>query len=121
MGVKKTILKEGDNKSYPQKHDTLKMHYVGTLLEGKKTKFDSSRDKNKPFQFVIGTGQVIKGWDEGVIKMSIGELAILEITSDYGYGKKGAGGVIPPNAGLKFEVELLSINGVGKGGGCVIL
>eukprot|EP01051_Picozoa_sp_SAG22_P011979 SAG22_NODE_1203_length_5178_cov_1.734200_6_plen_104_part_00 len=66
--------------------------------------------KNRPFQFTIGVGQVIKGWDEGVMKMSVGEKAKLEMTPDFGYGERGAGGVIPPNASLVFEVELLKIN-----------
>jgi len=82
----------------------------GTLaLNGKK--FDASRDRGRPFQFTIGIGQVIQGWDEGVMQMSLGEKAMLRITSDYGYGERGAGGVIPPNADLNFEVELLGING----------
>ena len=79
------------------------MHYVGTLAANG-AKFDSSRDKGRPFQFVIGIGSVIKGWDEGVMKMSLGEKAILRISSDFGYGEHGAGGVIPPNADLIFEV-----------------
>lgn len=78
------------------------MHYTGTLTNGKK--FDSSVDRGRPFEFTIGVGQVIKGWDEGVMKMSVGEKAKLEITPDYGYGARGAGGVIPPNADLIFEV-----------------
>jgi FK506-binding protein 1 len=66
--------------------------------------------RNRPFTFTIGVGQVIQGWDEGVMQMSLGEKAKLHITSDYGYGARGAGGVIPPNADLVFEVELLQIN-----------
>jgi FK506-binding protein 1 len=84
------------------------MHYIGTLASDG-TKFDASRDRGRPFKFVIGTGRVIKGWDEGVMKMSLGEKAVLRITSDYGYGAAGAAGVIPPNADLVFEVDLLSI------------
>lgn len=85
------------------------MHYVGTLASNGK-KFDASRDRGRPFSFNIGTGRVIRGWDEGVMQISLGEIAVLHITSDYGYGSAGAGGVIPPNADLDFEVELLAIN-----------
>lgn len=85
----------------------------GTLASNG-NKFDASRDRGRPFQFKIGVGQVIKGWDEGVAQMSLGEKAMLRITSDYGYGARGAGGVIPPNADLNFEVELLAINGKSK-------
>ena len=84
------------------------MHYKGTLASNSK-KFDSSYDRDKPFQFTIGRGDVIKGWDEGVLQMSLGEKAILHISSDFGYGERGAGGVIPPNADLDFQVELLRI------------
>mmetsp|Transcript_576 Transcript_576/g.1369 ORF Transcript_576/g.1369 Transcript_576/m.1369 type:complete len:84 (-) Transcript_576:120-371(-) len=72
--------------------------------------FDSSHRKGRPFTFTIGIGQVIRGWDEGVAQMSLGEKATLFITPDYGYGARGAGNVIPPNADLQFEVELLQIN-----------
>mmetsp|Transcript_58029 Transcript_58029/g.180288 ORF Transcript_58029/g.180288 Transcript_58029/m.180288 type:complete len:86 (+) Transcript_58029:1-258(+) len=85
------------------------MHYTGTLSSNGK-KFDSSVDRGQPFKTRIGVGQVIQGWDEGVPQMSLGEKAILRMTSDYGYGSAGAGGVIPPNADLTFEVELLKIN-----------
>lgn len=74
------------------------------------TKFDSSYTRRRPFTFKIGIGQVIRGWDEGVAQMSLGEKAILKITPDYGYGANGAGGVIPPHANLTFEVELLEIS-----------
>lgn len=97
-----------DGQTFPKVGDALVMHYVGTLAADG-SKFDSSRDKGRPFQFVIGIGQVIKGWDEGVMKMSLGEKAVLRISSDYGYGAQGAGGVIPPNADLIFEVRLLSL------------
>mmetsp|Transcript_24402 Transcript_24402/g.40454 ORF Transcript_24402/g.40454 Transcript_24402/m.40454 type:complete len:152 (-) Transcript_24402:116-571(-) len=101
-------LTPGDGTTYPKSGDKLTMHYHGTLTSNG-TKFDASRDRGRPFKFTIGVGQVIKGWDEGVIQMSLGEKAILRITSDYGYGPRGAGGVIPPNADLTFEVELLEI------------
>merc|ERR1711935_85110 len=109
MGVTKDITDEGDGKTFPAKGDKLKMHYTGTLADGGK-QFDSSLDRGDLFEFTIGVGQVIKGWDEGVIQMSLGEKATLNITADYGYGARGAGGVIPPNADLVFTVELLKIN-----------
>jgi FKBP-type peptidyl-prolyl cis-trans isomerase len=84
-------------------------HYTGSLVSDG-TVFDSSHKRGRPFQFSIGKGQVIKGWDEGVIQMSLGEQAVLEMTPDFGYGAQGAGGVIPPNAALKFDVQLLGIN-----------
>ena len=104
------------------------MHYTGTLASNG-SKFDSSVDKGRPFEFVIGIGQVIAGWDEGVMKMSLGERAVLNIPAAKGYGARGAGGVIPPNANLVFEVELLAINDAcapnftkGSGGGwCTVL
>ena len=108
MGVTKTIIKPGNSTVKPKKGDKLSMHYTGTLTNGQK--FDSSIDRGQPFSFTIGVGQVIRGWDEGVMDMCLGEKAKLEITSDYGYGARGAGGVIPPNADLVFEVELLKIN-----------
>lgn len=110
MGVTKETLAPGDGANFPQSGDKLTMHYHGTLVSNGK-KFDASRDRGRPFQFTIGVGQVIKGWDEGVATMSLGEKAKLRITSDFGYGSAGAGGVIPPNADLDFEVELLGING----------
>ena len=109
MGVEVEVLQQGDGQNYPKTGDTVTMHYTGTL-SANGSKFDSSVDRGQPFQTKIGVGQVIKGWDEGVPKMSLGEKAILRMTSDYGYGTKGAGGVIPPNADLTFEVELLQIN-----------
>ncbi|KAJ9452892.1 Peptidyl-prolyl cis-trans isomerase [Diplonema papillatum] len=109
MGVQKQTITPGDGVTFPKAGDKLTMHYTGTLTSNG-SKFDSSVDKGRPFSFTIGVGQVIKGWDEGVIQMSVGEKAKLLITSDYGYGARGAGGVIPPNADLTFEVELLQIN-----------
>jgi len=91
-----------------QKFDKLQMHYTGTLTEGG-TKFDSSLDRGTPFEFQLGTGQVIKGWDEGLLEMCVGEKRKLIIPSSKGYGEQGAGELIPPNAGLTFEVELIKI------------
>jgi FK506-binding protein 1 len=102
-------ISEGDGTTYPKSGDKLTMHYTGTLASDG-SKFDSSVDRGKPFEFTIGIGQVIKGWDEGVMKMSLGEKAKLSIPSALGYGDRGAGAAIPPNADLIFEVELLKIN-----------
>lgn len=110
VGVVKETISPGDGKTFPQKGDTLAMHYTGTLLSDG-TKFDSSRDRGQLFEFKIGVGQVIKGWDEGVMKMSLGERANLKIASDFGYGAAGAGADIPPNADLCFDVQLVKING----------
>mmetsp|Transcript_50519 Transcript_50519/g.54611 ORF Transcript_50519/g.54611 Transcript_50519/m.54611 type:complete len:131 (-) Transcript_50519:256-648(-) len=108
MGVEKEINTEGDGTTFPKTGDQLTMHYTGTLSSDGK-QFDSSVTRGKPFQFVIGVGAVIKGWDEGVAQMSLGEKSKLFITSDYGYGERGAPGAIPPNSDLTFEVELLAI------------
>ncbi|KAA8901792.1 peptidyl-prolyl cis-trans isomerase, binds to the drugs FK506 and rapamycin [Sphaerosporella brunnea] len=109
MGVKRDVLRDGNGQDYPKAGDTVTMHYVGTLAEDGK-KFDSSRDRGKPFSTVIGKKKVIKGWDEAVPEMSLGEKARLTITGDYGYGERGFPNLIPPNATLIFEVELLGIN-----------
>ena len=87
------------------------VHYTGWLMEGGKagTKFDSSKDRGDPFVFNLGRGQVIKGWDEGVQGMKVGGKRKLTIPPAMGYGSRGAGGVIPPNATLVFEVELLGV------------
>ncbi|KIO17308.1 hypothetical protein M407DRAFT_173420 [Tulasnella calospora MUT 4182] len=109
MGVTVERLEPGDGTNFPKAGDTVTMHYTGTLaIDGKK--FDSSRDRNKPFVTQIGVGRVIKGWDEGVPQLSLGEKARLLITADFGYGARGAPGAIPPNGDLIFEVELIKIN-----------
>ena len=87
--------------------DTVTVNYLGTLTDGKK--FDSSYDRNKPFTFKLGLGEVIQGWDEGVSGMAVGGKRKLTIPSDKGYGEKGAGNTIPPNSTLIFEVELLEV------------
>ncbi len=87
---------------------TITVHYTGWLTDG--TKFDSSKDRNDPFQFRLGAGMVIRGWDEGFAGMKIGGTRKLTIPPEMGYGARGAGGVIPPNATLVFEVELLGVN-----------
>ena len=87
--------------------DTITVHYTGWLTDG--TKFDSSVDAGQPFQFPLGQGYVIQGWDEGIVGMKVGGVRKLTIPPDMGYGAQGAGGVIPPNATLIFQVELISI------------
>lgn len=105
-GVKYTVMKQGEGPT-AEKGKSVQVHYTGWLTDGKK--FDSSHDRNEPFSFQLGAGQVIPGWDEGVQGMKVGEKRRLEIPAEQGYGASGAGDVIPPNATLIFEVDLLGV------------
>jgi peptidylprolyl isomerase len=105
-GLQYVDLVEGEGAT-PKTGQNVTVHYTGTLESGKK--FDSSVDRGTPFSFKIGVGQVIKGWDEGVGTMKVGGRRTLIIPPDLGYGARGAGGVIPPNATLLFDVELLDV------------
>jgi peptidylprolyl isomerase len=105
-GLKYFIIEKGDGDK-PKKGDMVSVHYSGYLSNG--TKFDSSVDRGQPFEFQLGAGRVIKGWDEGVALLNIGDKAKFIIPPELAYGSRGAGGVIPPNAILIFEVELLEI------------
>jgi FKBP-type peptidyl-prolyl cis-trans isomerase FkpA len=107
-GLKYKDLEEGDGEQAVTGH-RVTVHYTGWLLEG--DKFDSSLDRNQPFDFTLGKGMVIRGWDEGVVGMRIGGRRRLTIPPQLGYGSRGAGGVIPPNATLVFDVELLAVTG----------
>merc|ERR1719370_2361720 len=104
MGVERETKTEGTGEM-PTQGSKVQVHYTGTLTNGKK--FDSSRDRGKPFEFVLGQGQVIKGWDEGVAQMSRGQRAKLTCSADYAYGSRGFPCLIPPNSTLVFDVELL--------------
>ena len=92
----------------PKRGDNVSVHYTGWLMDG--SKFDSSVDRHEPFSFVLGTGQVIQGWDQGVAKMRVGDKARLTIPPELAYGDGGYPGAIPPKATLIFEVELLAIS-----------
>jgi len=105
-GLKYIVLKEGAG-AVPKKGDMGKAHYTGWLVNG--TKFDSSVDRGEPLQFQVGVGKVIKGWDEALLSMKVGEKRKLTIPGDLAYGKRGYPGVIPPDATLIFDVELLEI------------
>lgn len=106
-GLQYSDVTEG-NGAAPEKGKRVSVHYTGWLEDG--TKFDSSIDRGEPFSFSLGIGQVIPGWDEGVATMKIGGKRKLKIPANLAYGPRGAGGVIPPNATLLFDVELLAIN-----------
>ncbi len=105
-GLKYADLEVGDGPT-PEKGQTVSVHYTGWLEDG--TKFDSSLDRGQPFSFVLGEGRVIRGWDEGVATMKVGGKRQLVIPPELAYGERGAGGVIPPNATLIFDVELLEV------------
>lgn len=101
------VTQEGTGERTTIAGDTIAVHYTGKLQDG--TKFDSSVDRGVPFEFTIGQGMVIQGWEQGLLDMKVGEKRTLTIPADMGYGARGAGGVIPPNATLIFDVELISI------------
>jgi FKBP-type peptidyl-prolyl cis-trans isomerase FkpA len=105
-GLRYEDLAEGSGQA-ARSGDTVEVHYTGWLTDG--TKFDSSHDRNRPFSFRLGAGKVIQGWDEGVAGMKVGGKRKLVIPPALGYGRRGASGVIPPDAELTFEVELLGI------------
>jgi FKBP-type peptidyl-prolyl cis-trans isomerase FkpA len=106
-GLKYEDITEGDG-DIAEAGQLVTVHYTGWLTDG--NKFDSSKDRNDPFRFKLGAGNVIRGWDEGVAGMKIGGTRKLTIPANLGYGAQGAGGVIPPNATLVFEVELLGLD-----------
>ncbi|OJJ33206.1 hypothetical protein ASPWEDRAFT_53236 [Aspergillus wentii DTO 134E9] len=108
MGVAREVVQPGDGQNYPQPGDTITIHYDGYLYD--ESQFDSSRQRDAPFKAPIGVGKLIKGWDEAVPQMSVGEKAILTVTGDYGYGASGFPELIPPHATLVFDVELIAIN-----------
>ncbi|XP_077907678.1 LOW QUALITY PROTEIN: peptidyl-prolyl cis-trans isomerase FKBP1A [Ictidomys tridecemlineatus] len=107
MGVQVETISPGDGRTFPKRGQTCVVHYTGMLEDGKK--FDSSRDRNKPFKFMLGKQEVIRGWEEGVAQMSVGQRAKLTISPDYAYGATGHPGIIPPHATLVFDVELLKL------------
>jgi FKBP-type peptidyl-prolyl cis-trans isomerase len=104
LGIEELVVGQGDTAASGRR---VTVHYTGWLTNG--SKFDSSKDRNEPFAFSLGRGEVIQGWDQGVAGMKVGGKRKLTIPPELGYGSRGAGGVIPPNATLVFEVELLEV------------
>lgn len=118
MGVEREVIREGDGTTFPKKGDTVHMAYTGWLYDESKTdkrgkEFDSSLQRGD-LVTQIGVGRVIKGWDDGITTMSLGEKATLTISSDFAYGARGFPGAIPPNASLIFDVELNRINNTSR-------
>lgn len=107
MGLEIKTTQEGTGDRVVKSGDNIAVHYTGKLTDG--TKFDSSVDRGTPFEFQIGQGMVIQGWEQGLMGMKVGEKRTLTIPSELGYGSRGAGSVIPPNATLIFDVELIAI------------
>jgi len=107
MGVEVIPISAGDGETFPKTGQTVVVHYTGTLEDG--STFDSSRDRGVPFKFKIGKGEVIRGWDQGVAQMSVGQRAKLVCSPDFAYGSRGHPGIIPPNSVLIFDVELLKV------------
>ncbi|XP_043849140.1 peptidyl-prolyl cis-trans isomerase FKBP1A-like [Dromiciops gliroides] len=107
MGVQVETISSGDGRTFPKRSQTSVVHYTGMLEDGEK--FDSSRDRKKPFKYVTGKQEVIRGWEEGVAQMSVGQRAKMTISPDYAYGTTGHPGIIPPNATLIFDVELIKL------------
>eukprot|EP00899_Mesostigma_viride_P004024 jgi/Mesvir1/13622/Mv06712-RA.1 len=106
-GVEITITRAGDGKYYPKKGETVAVHYIGQLDDGKV--FDSTYSRGRPFRFKVQSGAVVPGWDEIVTQLSVGEKARCRIAPDLAYGSKGFPGLIPPQAYLNIEIELISI------------
>lgn len=107
MELKIEVLQEGSGEVVTKMGDTISVHYTGTLEDG--TKFDSSVDRGTPFSFTIGAGQVIQGWEQGTLDMKIGEKRKLTIPSELGYGARGAGDAIPPDATIIFDIKLIDV------------
>eukprot|EP01012_Entosiphon_sulcatum_P006008 TRINITY_DN1279_c0_g1_i1.p2 TRINITY_DN1279_c0_g1~~TRINITY_DN1279_c0_g1_i1.p2 ORF type:complete len:109 (+),score=25.83 TRINITY_DN1279_c0_g1_i1:35-361(+) len=108
MGVQLEKIIEGDGNTYPKKGQIVSVHYVGTLPDG--SEFDSTRKRGKPFKFRLWSGEVIKGWDEGITQMSLRERAKITMSPDSAYGSKGFPGLIPSDSTIIFDVELLGFS-----------